>query len=45
MLEYLNAKMEKFKNKYYDIPIIDNNRLYRVRVEVMILGENKEENK
>ncbi|MBF1054324.1 MAG: hypothetical protein HXL14_05535 [Parvimonas sp.] len=45
MLEYLNAKMGVFKNKYYDIPIIDNNRLYRVRVEVMVLDEDKEKNK
>ena len=45
MLEYLNAKMGEFKNKYYNIPIIDNNRLYRVRVEVMVLDEDKEKNK
>ena len=45
MLEYLNAKMGKFKSKHYDIPIVDNNRLYRIHVEVMVLDKNKEKNK
>ena len=45
MLEYLNAKMKKFKGKHYDIPITDNNRLYRIYVEVMVLDKNKEKNK
>ena len=45
MLEYLNAKMGKFKSEHYDIPITDNNRLYRIHVDVMVLDKDKEKNK
>lgn len=45
MLEYLNNKMGKFKGEHYDIPIADNNRLYRIYVEVIVLDKNKEGNK
>lgn len=45
MLEYLNAKMGKFKGEHYDISITDNNRLYRIHVDVMVLDKDKEKNK